>query len=174
MSPNSIILNHIHAQADESMSESFDKIERELELENQLKSERAAHEKTRAALAAQTTAAQRLNQERQIEQLLQSESKLTTKAVATVTQLLLKGDGGELEVDGKGKLREKFGTRSLEELAQDYLKINPHFSGGEDSAISAAPKLYKAEMSAKQIADFINAQGRDAFHALPRSKPEKK
>jgi Tfp pilus assembly PilM family ATPase len=167
---NSTILPFVHAEGD-NLHASFDQIEREIDLAFELKRERAEHEKTRAALAEQTTASQRIANEREIERSLRAHPNLNPKAAANVTKLILQGDAGELEQDKHGKLREKFGARNLDEVAADYLRLNPHFlgSGNADSA-QGASQLDKRTMTAKQIADYVEAHGQDAFHALPRSK----
>jgi hypothetical protein len=171
---NSTILPFVHAEGD-NLNESFAQIEREVDAEFQLKQERAAHEKTRAALAAQTAASQHIANERQIERILQAHPNLTQKALANVTALLLKGDAGELESDKNGKLREKFGTRSLDELTADYLRENPHFIGdGSAESASAASKLDRAKMSTKQKADYISEHGQGKYLALPHGKDSRK
>jgi hypothetical protein len=56
MSPDSIVLALLHAEGNEDISESFNQIEREMDLQHALEQERAEHERTRAALQEQTRA----------------------------------------------------------------------------------------------------------------------
>jgi hypothetical protein len=166
---NSIILPFVHAEGDD-INASFNNIEREVDLAFELKQEREAHEKTRAALAEQTTASQRIANERQIERSLQAHSSLTQKAVANVTKLLLKGDGGELEQGKNGRLREKFGARNLDEVAADYLRQNPHFLGSnEESKKAGGPALDRATMSAKEKGQYIEEHGSEKYFELPHT-----
>jgi hypothetical protein len=169
---HSTILPSVFAEGDNT---NFDKIEREVDLQYALEQERAAHQQTRTALEEKTNAVQRAHHERQIERTLQAHPNLTPKALANVTALLLAGDAGELEPDKHGKLREKYGTRSLEELTQDYLKANPHFLGSgnaESARISSKPDRFR--MTAKQKADYITQHGQEKYLALPFSKDVKK
>jgi hypothetical protein len=161
---NSIILPFIHAEGDD-INASFDKIEREYELEQQLAQARADHEKTRAELQQQISAVQRVQSERQIEIALRK-YPITPAAAKTVTELLLRG--GELEIGPNGKLREKTGMRDVDEVLSDLMKENPNFIPN-GNAQSAPPPLDKRTMTPKQIADYVEAHGQDAFHALPRS-----
>jgi hypothetical protein len=165
---NSTILPFVHAEGD-NLNASFDQIEREVDLAFQLKQERAEHEKTRAALQEQTSAVQRVHNERQVEIALQAHP-LSPKAAKTVATLLLKGDGGVLEQGKNGKLRDSGSLRTLDEVAADYLKENPHLLGQNAEGKKAVPPLDKRTMTPKQIADYVEAHGQDAFHALPRSK----
>jgi hypothetical protein len=100
---------------------------------------------------------------------------LTPKAVANVTALLLAGDGGELETDKHGKLRERFGTRGIAEVVTDYLRQNPHFLGSDNAkSAPAASKLDRATMTAKEKGQYIEAHGSEKYLALPHSKDVKK
>jgi hypothetical protein len=166
------VLPFIHAEGDNI---NFDKIEREVDLEFELKKERAEHERTRAALQAQTKASQQVVSERQIEIALQNHPELIPEARDTVTKLLLLGEAGELELDSKGKLREKFGTRSLDELTQDYLKENPNFLGsGNAESARASSKPDRFRMTTKEKAAYISEHGQEKYLALPFSKDVKK
>ena len=90
------ILPFVHAEGDDP-NDNFDRIQREVDLEFQLKRTREDYEKTRAALEAQTAATQRLHHERQIERVLLSHPGLSPKAVIDATSLLLAGEAAELE-----------------------------------------------------------------------------
>ena len=169
----STILPFVHADRDD-LNESFDKVEREVDLEFELKQTRADLKKTRSALAAQTAVSERISCERQIEAALQ-EYCLTPEAAKTVVKLVMKGDGGPLELNAKGQLVEKFGPRRLPEFLQDYLRVNDHLLGTDKEGKKVGPPaLDKRTMSAKAIADFIEKNGQAAFHALPSSPDPRK
>lgn len=170
-SSNSIVPS-VHATKGDDIN--FDQIEREVDAALELKQERAAHEKTLAALSAQTAATQRLANERQIERALLAHPGLSPKAVIDATSLLLAGDAGELEAGPRG-LREKFGTRDLNEVVTDFLRGNPHFTGnGSAESAPATPNLDRATMSVKQKADYISEHGQEKYLSLPYSKDVKK
>jgi hypothetical protein len=155
-------------EENDDLNKSFNKIEREYELEQQLTQARAETEKTRAELQQHIAAVQHVRNERQIEAVLRRKyPSINEKAIADVTTLFLKG--GELEVGPNGKLREKYGTRELPEYTQDFMKKNDNFIPN-GNAQSAPLPLDKRTMTPKQIADYVEAHGQDAFHALPRSK----
>lgn len=80
---HSIILPSVYAEGEDTNA-SFDRIQREVDLEFQLKQERAENEKIRRTLADQISASQRLHNERQIERTLLTHPKLNPKAVAQV------------------------------------------------------------------------------------------
>jgi hypothetical protein len=176
MSCHNAIVATIHAteENDSSLRKYLSEVEHEIGLEEQLALERAEHEKTRAALQEQTKASERITSERQIELALQA-YPLSPKSAKTVVELVMKGDGGALELNAKAQLVEKFGPRRLPEFLQDYLKVNDHFLGtNEEGKKAGPPALDKRTMSAKAIADFIEKNGQAAFHALPSSKDPRK
>jgi hypothetical protein len=162
------VLPFVNAAAEDSHE--FDQIQREVDLEYQLAQERQAHERTRIALAEQTNASQRIANERQIEIALQAHP-LNPKAAKMVATLLLKGDGGELEQGKNGKLRDRHSLRSLDEVAADYLKENPHFSASHGQRQrTTGSALDRATMTTKQIADYIDQHGQEKYLALPYTK----
>jgi hypothetical protein len=170
MTSHNAVIATIHAteENDSSLRKYLSEVEHEIGLEEQLAQERAEHAKTRTALAYQTLAVQRVQNERQIESVLREYPAMTPAATRDVVNLLLHGDGGELEVDGKGKLRAKYDMRPLPDVVSDFLKANPKFKDADSAP--APPLLDKRTMTPKQIADYVEAHGQDAFHALPRSK----
>jgi hypothetical protein len=169
------VLPYIHAteENDSSLRKYLSEVEHEIGLEEQLAQERAEHAKTRAALQQQTSTAQRIANERQIETALNNHPVIP-EARNAVIKLLSLGQAGELEVDSKGKLRERAGVRGLEEVVGDYLKENPNFLLDKDGGSTRPPQLDRFNMSAKEKGQYIAKHGQDAYLKLPYSKPAPK
>jgi hypothetical protein len=163
------VLPYVNAAADDDIHQSFDKIEREYELERQLAKEREQHQQTRDALQEQTSAVQRVQNERQIESVLREYPNLSAKAVADVTKLILQGDGGPLEQGKDGLLVEKYGTLQLPEFTRDYMKRNPHLMGTGNNAQPAPAALDRATMTALEKGRYIEEHGEEKYFALPCS-----